>query len=440
MSPQLWSVIALVAMFAVATGLNLNIGALGLVAAFVIGLTVGSLSLEVVFGLFPADLFVLIVGLTYLLGLAKLNGTVDWLVGLAERAVRGRPGMLPWALFAASVALCTVLGPITVPLFASIGAVFVRRYHIRPLLIVAVIVFGAQGGSFSPVAGYGAIISSVTDRLGLPPGSWGLYACVLVFNSLATLVAYLVLGGRSSNEARTGGAPAAPKPDRTSPADDADPAGGAVLTAAPPAPGITRPTAIQAATTAGIVVLLVLGGFFGFDIGLTALTVALILVALSRPEQRERAVDEITWPIVLLVCGVLTYIGVLEKMGTISWLTGVVSGIATPLVATLVLCYIAAIVSALASSLAIIALLVTLAVPMMTSGEVSVLGTIAAISVSATIVDCSPFSTWGALSLANLHGVDRTRLQRSMLVMAGVVVIVAPAVAWAGFVLPGWLP
>ena len=35
--------------------------------------------------MFPGDIFVVLVGITYLFGIAQLNGTVDWLVNLAMR-------------------------------------------------------------------------------------------------------------------------------------------------------------------------------------------------------------------------------------------------------------------------------------------------------------------------------------------------------------------
>ena len=46
--------------------------------------------------MFPGDIFVVLVGITYLFGIAQLNGTVDWLVNLAMRGVGGRVGAIPW--------------------------------------------------------------------------------------------------------------------------------------------------------------------------------------------------------------------------------------------------------------------------------------------------------------------------------------------------------
>jgi hypothetical protein len=41
--------------------------------------------------------------------------------------------------------------------------------------------------------------------------------------------------------------------------------------------------------------------------------------------------------------------------------------------------------------------------------------------------------------LANAQDIDRDRFYRQMLAYAGVVVLLGPLLAWAVFVLPGWL-
>ncbi|WP_047869701.1 hypothetical protein [Nocardiopsis sp. RV163] len=62
-----------------------------------------------------------------------------------------------------------------------------------------------------------------------------------------------------------------------------------------------------------------------------------------------------------------------------------------------------------------------------------------ALAISSTIVDVSPFSTNGALVLANATGVDPSRFYRQMLVYSGIVVLVGPLVAWGVLVVPGLL-
>jgi len=109
-------------------------------------------------------------------------------------------------------------------------------------------------------------------------------------------------------------------------------------------------------------------------------------------------------------------------------------------VAALLLCYLGGVLSAFASSVGILGVAIPLAVPFLQQGEVSAIGMVAALAVATTIVDVSPFSSNGALILANAPGdVDRNRFYRQMLAYAGVVIVVGPLLAWLLLVVPGWL-
>ena len=55
----------------------------------------------------------------------------------------------------------------------------------------------------------------------------------------------------------------------------------------------------------------------------------------------------------LLICGVLTYVGILEEIGTIEYAGNAVASVGMPLLAALLICYVGAIVSAFASSIGV---------------------------------------------------------------------------------------
>ena len=75
--------------------------------------------------------------------------------------------------------------------------------------------------------------------------------------------------------------------------------------------------------------------------------------------------------------------------------------------------------SAFASSTAIIGVAIALAVPFLQAGDIGAVGVIVALSVSSTIVDVSPFSTNGALVLANAQDVDKDRFYKQILALRG---------------------
>ena len=189
-------------------------------------------------------------------------------------------------------------------------------------------------------------------------------------------------------------------------------------------------------TVAGILVIVALASGFGLDVGLVAITVATVL-ALFMPRLQREAVNRVSWSVVLLICGVLTYVGVLEEMGTIDYVGEAITQVGAPLLAALLICYIGAIVSAFASSTGMLAATIPLAVPFLQEGAVGAIGVVTAVAISTTVVDASPLSTNGALVLANARNVDRDVLFRHLLAYGAVVAVVAAPLAWLVFVVLG---
>ncbi|MFJ5061751.1 SLC13 family permease [Streptomyces nigra] len=456
MSPELLSILVLAVVFVIATTRSINMGALAFAAAFGVGTLVADLDADGIFAGFPGDLFVVLVGVTYLFAVARANGTTDWLVHAAVRMVQGRVALIPWVMFALTGALTAIgaVSPAAVAIVAPVALSFAARYSISPLLMGVMVVHGAQAGGFSPISIYGSIVNGIVEREKLPGSEITLFLASLVVNLVIAAIVFTVCGGpklwrQGSVEALEPGD--RPEPGgtgkATGPGDQPQPGGagtapdsGTTLTRPAPTPtdlAATRLTPARTATLVCLVALVVAVLVFDLDAGLTAITLAVVLSAVW-PDDGKRAVGEIAWPTVLLICGVLTYVGVLDEMGTITWAGEGVGGIGVPLLAAVLLCYIGAIVSAFASSVGIMGALIPLAVPFLAQGEIGAIGMVAALAVSATVVDVSPFSTNGALVLAAAPDVDRERFFRRLMVYGGIVVAVVPAVVWLAMVVPGW--
>ncbi|MPY53336.1 SLC13 family permease [Streptomyces acidicola] len=470
MSPELISILVLVVVFVIATTRSVNMGALAFAAAFGVGALVADLDADGIFAGFPGDLFVVLVGVTYLFAIARANGTTDWLVHAAIRLVRGRVALIPWVMFALTGALTAIgaVSPAAVAIVAPIALSFAVRYRISPLLMGTMVVHGAQAGGFSPISIYGTIVNGIVEREKLPGSEITLFLASLTVNLVIAAVVFVLFGGlklwaqgsvavdgeggaasgdsgggTSGTSTSTGGVSTnGVSGDTGGTSRTAATSPTAVATAAPahpgePGPDTTRLTPARTATLTALVALVVAVLAFDLDAGLTAITLAVLLSA-AWPEDSRVAVGQIAWPTVLLICGVLTYVGVLDEMGTITWAGEGVSGIGVPLLAAVLLCYIGAIVSAFASSVGIMGALIPLAVPFLAQGEIGAIGMVAALAVSATVVDVSPFSTNGALVLAAAPDVDRERFFRQLMVYGGIVVAVVPAVVWLVMVVPGW--
>ncbi|XOT97489.1 SLC13 family permease, partial [Alcaligenes pakistanensis] len=184
----------------------------------------------------------------------------------------------------------------------------------------------------------------------------------------------------------------------------------------------------------GLFILAVLTLFFKQDIGFTSITIGLVLTLMA-PNLQKRALGQVSWPEIMLIVGVSTYVGVLESMGTIDFVGHSVAQLTSPFMAALLLLFVGAVVSAFASSTAVLGSLIPLAVPFLQGdGGVGPVGFIAAMAVSSTIVDVSPFSTNGALVLANAQGVSRDVFFRQLLLYGAAVTVIAPVVVWLLFV------
>jgi di/tricarboxylate transporter len=455
MSAHWISIYSLVGMFVLATVLPINMGVIAFVGAFLVGTLVAGMNAKAIMGGFPADLFLTLVGITYLFALAQNNGTIDWLVRLAVRAVRGRIAAIPWIMFFIAALLTAVgaVSPAAVAIIAPIALGFAAKYGINPLLMGLMVVHGAQGGGFSPISIYGGITNKIVAKAGLPLSEMATMLASLGVNLTVSLLLFFLLGGMKLLRQKvdsSGAMPAVPRVAHgqggaqvygdaegesfTEERRTATPDNESLMDASPATSADRGSRTYQIATVVGLLALAVLTLFFKLDIGFVSITIGLLLTLMA-PNLQKRALGQVSWPEIMLIVGVSTYVGVMEKMGTIDFVGHSVAGLTSPLMAALLLCFVGAVVSAFASSTAVLGSLIPLAVPFLQGDTgVSAIGFIAAMAVSSTIVDVSPFSTNGALVLANAKGVDRDVFFRQLMLYGAIVTVVAPVVVWLLFV------
>jgi Na+/H+ antiporter NhaD/arsenite permease-like protein len=426
MSVEIISILVLVAVFVLGTTLSINMGVLAFVAAFAVGTLVVHKPTDDIVGGFPADLFVILVGVTYLFAIAKNNGTVDWLVRAAIRAVGGRVVAIPWVMFLVTAVL-TALGavvPGAVAIIAPIAMGFATRYKISPVLMGLLVINGASAGGFSPISIFGSITNGVVSRSHLPGSPMTLFVGSFVFNLLLSIVVFIMFGGRQLLGVR---------------ADDLD------VAAAESGPGtVQAPIRLdhnRILTLVGIVGLAASALLLELKVsgvGLFALAVVAVLTIVS-PSTTRNAVDKVAWSTVLLICGIVTYVSLLEDMGTVDYLGRGLAGIGLPLLGALVICLIGGAVSAFASTTGILGALIPLAVPFLQTGQLGAIGLITALALSSSVVDASPFSTSGALTVASASPETRDLVFQRLMVWGFSMIVVAPLVTWLVLVVPGWL-
>jgi di/tricarboxylate transporter len=434
MTMQIISIVGLVLIVLLATLRSVNMGAIAFLGAFLLGTLVFDVSEDDLFAGFPGDLFVVLVGVTLLFAIAKGNGTVDWLVHVGVKAVGGRIAFIPWVMFVVTSVLTSVgaVVPGAVAIMAPIGLSFAARHRINPLLMGLLVINGASAGGFSPIGVFGVITNGVVERESLAGNPGLLWVCSFLFNVLLSVVVFFLFGGRELLHRRAEPAVVDDEPD--------EPVGGTGSVATATTTRTTAPTlnTQRVSTLAGLLILVVGALVFDIDVGLLALSIATVICILF-PKDCKDSVGQVAWPTVLLICGVVTYVGIMQQIGTIDMLGDSVANIGVPLLAAFVICLIGAAVSAFASTTGILGALIPLAVPFLLAGEVGAVGMIIALAISSSVVDSSPFSTSGALVVASSGPEVRDRVFRGLMTWGLSMILVAPVLSWAIFVAPGWL-
>jgi di/tricarboxylate transporter len=426
MGPEWVAIIALVALFVVGTVLPINMGALAYVAAWLVGMYSLDLSEKEILAGVSGDLILTLIGVTYLFAIARNNGTVDLIVRAAVKGVGGRVALIPWVMFAVTAVL-TGIGAVSPAACAIIGPIalgFAGRYRISPLMMGMFVVHGAQAGGFSPISIYGVITNSVMEQNDLPNSEITIFLSSLVINTILAAILFVVLGGRELMSRRID-----PEEEREEPTGTGGGTGVAVET------GVRRDQVLTLVAFVGVALVSLI---LDKNIGFVAITAAVILSILA-PEQNKDTVKQIAWPTVLLVAGVSTYATILTTAGSPEFVGNWAAGLGTAVIGALILCYVGGVVSAFASSTALLPVIIPIAIPLIADGGVSAGLFVAALAVSSTIVDVSPFSTNGALMLANRPDtIEESVYYKQILTYSVIVVLVGPLLVWAALVLPGW--
>jgi hypothetical protein len=325
-SVEVTSIVILVLIFVIATWRDVNMGVLGIVAAFIFGTFVLHLDTNDVWKGFPVDLFVTLVGLTYLFGFAQGNGAIEVLVRWSMRLVRGNVALAPWIFFAITAALVGIGALFSVAIVTPLALGFARRNRVNQFMMGLLVVHGALAGAFSPISVYGVIINGFMAKQRLATSPFSLFAAPLVFSLVFAIVVYLVLRKHPDADMRAGTGGTAEAAERVEPL-----------------------TGYQVTTIVALAIMVVLVVGFNLNIGVVSMTLAAVLAVLQ-PREGVAALGRVSWPAVVLITGVLTYIAVLQRAGTVEWVSRGISAVPIPLVAALLLFYLSGFVSSLASS------------------------------------------------------------------------------------------
>jgi di/tricarboxylate transporter len=383
---------------------TLNVGVLALALAWIVGVYLGSMSLNDVLSGFPVQLFLTLAGVTLMFTQAQLNGTLDRVAHAAVRVCRGNAGLIPVMFFVLGSIIAS-LGPgnvATAAMLAPMAMAVATRAAIPPFLMAIMVGNGAQSGALSPVAPTGIIVTGLMDKIGLSGFEMRTYIANLVAHAIIAFGGYFLLGGlKLFKNVYTGGE------------QDAE---------------STRLNRSHWVTLAVIGVVLVFVLFRNANIGMAAFTGAVVLAGL-RVADHESAIRKMPWIPILMVSGVSVLVALLEKTGGLDLFTEILAKFATPGTLTGVIAFVTGVISVYSSTSGVVLPAFLPTVP----GLIARLGgdpfgVASSMNIGAHLVDMSPLSTTGAMCIAGISDPEQVRQTYNKLLVWGLSMTVIGAI------------
>ncbi len=443
--PALVSILALVILVGIScVNEDLNVGFLGIAFGIIVGGVFAGTPASKVMNAFPLSLFMILVGVTFLFGMAQTNGTMEKLTAYSIRACKGNTALVPIIIYILATFITTI-GPGNIAgcaLMAPVAMAIASKVKMPAFLMTLLVVGACNGAAFSPFAPTGiisnGIIAKCAPELGIPADYLNTLAWKIHFNStiaqgFVNIGGFFVMGGLKWIREQKGAAldidELAPKPEPFNAAQKTTLLLVAILiilVVVPGLPGVkgTLPKYITNMLS---------------NVGSIAFVLSIILMLTGYGDSKA-AVKVMPWSVIMMVCGVSVLIDVMDKAGGLNFLVEVMASVAGPTTICFWTAFVPAVISAYSSSSGVV-------MPMflpMTPGLVELTGgdpiaIISAIDVGSHLVDTSPLSTLGALCIASAgEEEDKGVLFRKLLIWGLSMSIVSGIVCYVFFGLLGF--
>lgn len=408
---------------------KINVGILGMVLAWIIGVYLAGMSLGAVVAGFPSQLFLTLVGVTLLFTQAKANGTLDKVAYRAVRGCRGSMGMIPIMFFFLAFVFGSI-GPGSIASAALIGpmAMAVAGQTGIPVFLMAIMVAnGANSASLSPIGPTGIIVNGLMAKMGLTGYEWQNYFTVFFAHAAVAFMGYIVFGGlRLFASAKQeiacepvvipSAAATATAALKTSTVDAPSPPVGTMPNG--DVPDAARDFELRHWVTLAVIATLVISViFFDVNVGMAAMLGAVLLVFL-RAADEATAIRTMPWGPILMVSGVTLLVGIVEKTGGMDLFSALLARFSSEDTVTGFVALLTGTISVYSSTSGVVlpAFLPTVPGLITKLGAGDMIAIASSMIVGAHLVDVSPLSTTGALCIAAAPpNTDVRKLFRQML-------------------------
>ena len=443
--PALVSILALVILVGIScVNEDLNVGFLGIAFGIIVGGVFAGTPASKVMNAFPLSLFMILVGVTFLFGMAQTNGTMEKLTAYSIRACKGNTALVPIIIYILATFITTI-GPGNIAgcaLMAPVAMAIASKVKMPAFLMTLLVVGACNGAAFSPFAPTGiisnGIIAKCAPELGIPADYLNTLAWKIHFNStiaqgFVNIGGFFVMGGLKWMREQKGAAldidELAPKPEPFNAAQKTTLLLVAILIILVVVPGLPGVKGTLPKTITNML----------SNVGSISFVLSIVLMLTGYGDSKA-AVKVMPWSVIMMVCGVSVLIDVMDKAGGLNFLVEVMASVAGPTTICFWTAFVPAVISAYSSSSGVV-------MPMflpMTPGLVELTGgdpiaIISAIDVGSHLVDTSPLSTLGALCIASAgEEEDKGVLFRKLLIWGLSMSIVSGIVCYVFFGLLGF--
>jgi di/tricarboxylate transporter len=397
MNAALASLLALLLAIILSMITRLNVGLVAMALAWLVGVYVAGMKPAAVIAGFPATLFLTLVGVTLLFACAEVNGALKNLAQRVVSSIRGKKRLLP-ALFFLIALIVSTVGPgaissvaLIIPLAMAIG----KRAGLPTFLIALMVANGANAGNLSPVSAVGVIANTKMAEAGLGNHEWKVWFANFTAHALVSVFAYWFFDRRQKPKSEVG--------SRESEAEERRRASEFRL----PTSTFTRDQWL----TLSIILVWVIGAVaFKLNPGLSAIAAATLIIVL-RATDETRALKDVPWGVIVMVCGVSLLIALLEKTGGMEYFTALLARVSSPANIHGVIALITGAISTYSSTSGVVLPAFLPTVPKLAEqlGSVDPLAIALSVNVGSALVDVSPLSTLGALCVAAVSDANEAK-------------------------------
>ncbi len=426
---------------------DLNVGFLSIGFAIIVGGVWGGLTGAKVMGSFPLSLFMILVGVTFMFGMAQTNGTMEKLTSYSVRLCKGNTALIPLIVYLLTT-FVTTIGPGNIAgcaLMAPVAMAIASRVGMPAFLMTLIVVGAANGAAFSPFAPTGiisnGIIAKMAPGLGIAADQLNSLAWKIHFNStlaqgLVNIGGFFVLGGWAWIQKQRGASldidELAPKPEP-----------------------FNKHQWLTLSMVFVLILMVVLPGLPAFkaffkanawlanmlsNVGSVAFVLSGVLM-LAGSGDSKAAVKVMPWGVIMMVCGVSVLIDVMDQAGGLNAMVKMIGAISNTTTINFWLGLIPGIISAYSSSSGVVMPMFLPMVPGLIKeiGGGNPVAMISSINIGSHLVDTSPLSTLGALCIACAgEHEDKAKLFRNLLIWGLAMAVVGAVVCYVFFGLLGF--